>query len=65
MSQQLILITLEDYMARTTPPRFIRAAKEMFCNIGMLARKALFAVGVPESEVTENKGHVIFNSLKR
>ena len=58
-------ITLEYYMEQTTPPIVIRAAKDMFCNIGILARKALFAVGVPKSEVTENKGCVVRNSLDR
>ena len=40
-------------------PRVIRAAKEVFCNIGMSARKALFAVGVPKSEAAENKGCMV------
>ena len=61
----MILFTLVESMARTTPPTVTREEKEMFCNIGMLVRKALFAVGVPESGVTENKGHVVHDVLKK
>ena len=50
-------------MAQRTSSRMIRSAKHMFFNITLLAVKVIFAVGIPESEVTENKGHIVRNAL--
>ena len=60
-----MLITSADYMARINLTRVIREAKGVLCNTVILARKALFVVGVPESKVTENKDCVVRNALKR
>ena len=51
MIWQLVLIALADSMSQTITPIVIRALKDMFFNIGMLAIKAYFWLEYPNPKL--------------